>query len=114
LELTREEESALKGEQGEIMQTAYRILVATGEATDAEKLIPIEWAHLSGVNYNTIGDAGEETEQELMKKIQKKYWLEINDTFVMFGQNICKPISPMCNVCKIKKSCKYYKSRNAS
>jgi len=51
----------------------------------------------------------EETEQELMKKIQKKYWLEINDTFVMFGQNICKPISPMCNVCKIKKNCKYYK-----
>jgi predicted aconitase len=60
LELTKEEESALKGEQGEIMQMAYRILVATGEATDAEKLIPIEWAHLSGVNYNTIGDAGEE------------------------------------------------------
>jgi len=60
LELTREEESALKGEQGETMQMAYRILVATGEATDAEKLIPIEWVHLSGVNYNTIGDAGEE------------------------------------------------------
>ena len=56
----------------------------------------------------------EETEQELMKKIPKKYWLEINDTFVMFGQNICKPISPMCDVCKIKKSCKYYKSKNAS
>jgi len=56
----------------------------------------------------------EETEQELMKKIPKKYWIDINDTFVMYGQNICKPISPMCNVCKIKKSCKYYKSRNAS
>jgi len=52
LYLTREEESALKGEQGEIMQMAYRILVATGEATDAEKLIPIEWTHLAGVNYN--------------------------------------------------------------
>lgn len=60
LNLTSEEESSLKGERGEIMQMAYRILVATGEATDAEKLIPIEWAHLSGVNYNTIGDAGEE------------------------------------------------------
>ncbi|WP_316506730.1 aconitase X catalytic domain-containing protein [Nitrosopumilus sp.] len=60
MELTREEESALKGENGEIMQMAYRILVATGETTDAEKLVPIEWAHLSGVNYNTIGDAGEE------------------------------------------------------
>ncbi|MFB5623967.1 MAG: endonuclease III domain-containing protein [Nitrosopumilus sp.] len=56
----------------------------------------------------------EETEQELMKKIEKKYWIDINDTFVMYGQNICKPISPMCHVCKIKKSCKFYKSKNAS
>ncbi len=56
----------------------------------------------------------EDTELELMKKIKKKYWLDINDTFVMFGQNICKPITPMCDVCKIKKSCKYYKSKNIS
>ena len=56
----------------------------------------------------------EETEQELMSKIDKKYWIDINDTFVMYGQNICKPISPMCNVCKIKKSCEYYKTKNAS
>lgn len=50
----------------------------------------------------------EDTEIALMKKIPKKLWLEINDTFVMYGQNICKPISPMCDVCKIKKRCKYY------
>lgn len=56
----------------------------------------------------------EETELELMKKIPKKFWLEINDTFVMYGQNICKPISPMCNICKIKKNCKFYKSKTAS
>ena len=56
----------------------------------------------------------EDTEQELMKKIDKKFWIDINDTFVMYGQNICKPISPMCDVCKIKKSCKYYKDTNAS
>ena len=56
----------------------------------------------------------EETEQELMKKIDKKYWIDINDTFVMYGQNICKPISPMCDVCKITKSCKYYKTKNVS
>lgn len=56
----------------------------------------------------------EETEFELMKKIPKKYWLRVNDTFVMYGQNICKPISPMCSVCKIKKLCKYYKTRNVS
>ena len=56
----------------------------------------------------------EETEMELRKKIPKKYWLQINDTFVMYGQNICKPISPLCNICKIKTKCNYYKSKNAS
>ena len=56
----------------------------------------------------------EETEMELMKKIPKKYWLKINDMFVMYGQNICKPISPMCDVCQIKEECDYYKTRFAS
>ncbi len=56
----------------------------------------------------------EDTEQELMKKIPKKYWIDINDTFVMYGQNICKQISPMCSVCKIKNNCKFYKSKSAS
>ncbi len=56
--LTKDEEKAIKGESGETIALAYRILLAIGEATDAEKLVPIEWAHVSGVNYNTIGDAG--------------------------------------------------------
>ncbi|MDE1725129.1 MAG: endonuclease III [Thaumarchaeota archaeon] len=54
----------------------------------------------------------EETEIELMKKIPKEHWIRINDTFVMYGQNICKPISPMCSVCQIKKDCDYYTTRN--
>ncbi len=78
MELTREEESALKGEQGEIMQMAYRILVATGEATDAEKLVPIEWTHLSGVNYNTIGDAGEEFLSNISKDARVKVKTTLN------------------------------------
>ena len=56
----------------------------------------------------------EETEMELRKKIPKKFWLGINNTFVMYGQNICKPISPMCNVCKIRNVCDYFQTRNAS
>jgi len=56
----------------------------------------------------------EETEFALMEKIPKKYWLNVNDTFVMYGQNICKPISPMCEVCKIRNGCKYYKTSSAS
>ena len=56
----------------------------------------------------------EETEFALMKKIPKKFWLEINDTFVMYGQNICKPISPMCEVCRIRRGCKYYNENSRS
>ena len=78
MELTREEESALKGEHGETMQIAYRILVATGEATDAEKLIPIEWTHLAGVNYNTIGDAGEEFLSGISKNARVKVKTTLN------------------------------------
>jgi len=37
---------------------AYKILLSIGKATNAERLIPVDWVHLSGVNYNTIGEAG--------------------------------------------------------
>ena len=56
----------------------------------------------------------EETEMALREKIPKKYWLDINNTFVMYCQNICKPISPMCDVCKIRKICNYFQTKNAS
>ena len=74
MELTKEEKSALNGEKGETLELAYRILVATGEASNADRLVPIQWAHLSGVNYNTIGDAGEEFLSKLSKdaKVQVK------------------------------------------
>ncbi|NDB52142.1 MAG: DUF521 domain-containing protein [Nitrosopumilaceae archaeon] len=78
MELTKEEELALKGEYGETLETAYRILVATGEATNAQKLIPIKWAHLSGVNYNTIGDAGEEFLAKLAKDARVKVMTTLN------------------------------------
>jgi len=55
----------------------------------------------------------EETERALMERVPKRFWLDINDTFVMYGQNICKPVSPMCQVCRIRNSCDYFK-RNAS
>jgi predicted aconitase len=78
LKLTKEEEAALDGKQGETLALAYRVLIAMGEATEADKLIPIEWAHLSGVNYNTIGDAGEEFLSHLSKDAKFKVKTTIN------------------------------------
>ncbi len=78
MELTKEEEEALDGKQGETLALAYRTLVAIGEASDSDKLIPIEWAHLSGVNYNTIGDAGKEFLSHLSQDAKFKVKTTVN------------------------------------
>ena len=49
----------------------------------------------------------EDTEIVLQKSIDRKYWIAVNETFVVFGQNICLPIKPKCNVCRLTKLCKY-------
>jgi endonuclease-3 len=54
----------------------------------------------------------EETEILLQKSIDRKYWIAVNETFVVFGQNICLPIKPKCNVCHLTKLCKYFKNNN--
>lgn len=52
----------------------------------------------------------EQTEIELAKMFDRKHWLKINDTFVMYGQNICLPVRPNCSPCGLKKMCQYYKN----
>ena len=63
--LTKAEERALAGENGEALEIAYRVLVAIGKISNAKRLIPIKWAHVSGVSYLTIGDYG----LDFLKKI---------------------------------------------
>jgi endonuclease-3 len=54
----------------------------------------------------------EETEIDLQKSIDRRYWTRINETLVTFGQNICLPIKPKCNICHLTKICKYYEKNN--
>ena len=54
----------------------------------------------------------EETEIDLQKSIYRRYWTGVNETFVTFGQNICLPIKPKCNLCHLTKICKYYGKNN--
>ena len=50
----------------------------------------------------------EETEARLVESVPKRYWLDLNDLFVRFGQTICKPIGPKCLSCTLKEECPYY------
>ena len=47
-----------------------------------------------------------ETEFALRKLLPKKYWIVFNELLVRHGQNTCKPISPFCSKCCIRKCCK--------
>lgn len=47
----------------------------------------------------------EETEFALREKLPKKYWIDINTLIVTHGQNVCKPIKPLCSSCPIEKYC---------
>jgi endonuclease III len=50
----------------------------------------------------------EKTEAELSNIIDRKHWIKLNNTFVMYGQNICLPVTPNCKLCELKKMCKFY------
>jgi endonuclease-3 len=47
----------------------------------------------------------EETETALKKILPKKHWSEYNKLMVMWGQNICVPISPFCSKCPLLPLC---------
>ena len=47
----------------------------------------------------------DETEMALRKKLPIKHWIEINDLLVVWGQNICKPVSPLCSKCVVNGIC---------
>jgi endonuclease-3 len=48
----------------------------------------------------------EETEMALRAGLPQKYWKRINPLLVLYGQNLCRPLSPYCSRCVIKKHCK--------
>lgn len=47
----------------------------------------------------------EETEIELQKILPKENWREWNSLMVMWGQNICVPVSPFCSKCPLFDVC---------
>ncbi|MCE4626017.1 MAG: aconitase X catalytic domain-containing protein [Desulfurococcales archaeon] len=58
LQLTKEEEEMLNGKRGEGIARAMEVIVKVAESLDAPRLQPIRHAHVSGVSYGTIGEAG--------------------------------------------------------
>ncbi|MDC7223748.1 MAG: endonuclease III [Spirochaetales bacterium] len=47
----------------------------------------------------------DDTEKELCRILPLKYWIPINELLVLFGQQICTPLSPYCSNCPLKNLC---------
>jgi endonuclease III len=76
-----------------------------------EPAIPVD-VHVHRIP-NRIGlvrtNTPEETEAELISLYDRKYWVDVNELFVSFGQTICRPVGPKCELCPVRRVCKYYR-----
>jgi endonuclease-3 len=46
-----------------------------------------------------------ETEAALREGLPKKYWKRINTLLVLYGQRLCRPVSPYCSRCVLSAYC---------
>ena len=47
----------------------------------------------------------EQTEFALREKLPRRYWIDYNTFLVAFGQQICRPVSPLCSICPVSDCC---------
>jgi endonuclease-3 len=52
-----------------------------------------------------VSRSPEETEMILRRILPRKFWKTINSLLVLYGQNLCRPVSPFCSRCIIKEHC---------
>ena len=48
----------------------------------------------------------DDTERELRRLLPRRWWIPINETLVRHGQQVCKPISPLCSTCVVERRCR--------
>lgn len=47
----------------------------------------------------------EQTEKVLRKKLPIDHWLNVNSLLVAFGQSVCRPVGPRCDICALANQC---------
>ncbi len=51
-----------------------------------------------------------ETEAALMRAVPRELWLHVNELFIRFGKDLCRPIGPRCEACSFRSFCRYYRT----
>ena len=103
---------------GQVPSTMAELLTLPGVGRKTANLVLI-LAHRSTSNIcvdthvhrisNRLGWAAtrtpDETEHALYAAAQKKWWPVINLYLVTWGQNVCRPVYPLCNQCVVADLC---------
>ncbi len=71
MHLTNAEERILSGENGEVLERMFRLLVQLGDIYGADEMIPVRSAQVAGVSYKSIGDPGVEFLEDYAAKNAK-------------------------------------------
>ena len=103
--------------QGEVPDDMDALLALPGVGRKTANLVLIEAFDLPGicvdVHVHRISNrtgwlctkTPEETEMTLRKILPHKYWKGINALLVLYGQRLCRPLSPWCSLCVIARHC---------
>ena len=102
---------------GEVPDRIESLLEMKGVGRKTANLVLIEGFQKSGICVDThvhrisnrLGyvntTSPDETEWALREKLPKKIWADYNAILVTWGQNICKPVSPLCSECPVNDIC---------
>ena len=66
--LTKKEEKTLNGENGEVLERLFRLLVRLGDIYGADRMIPVGSVQVAGVSYKSIGDPGTDFLEDIASK----------------------------------------------
>ena len=78
MQLTKQEQKMLDGEEGYAVQKSMEILTALGDIYGAKNLITVSSVQVAGVSYHNLGDAGLEFLNELAKDGRVKVLTTLN------------------------------------
>jgi len=102
---------------GQVPDDIDDLLTIKGVGRKTANLVVIEGFHKPGICVDThvhrisnrLGyvrtRTPEDTEWALREKLPLRHWLRYNELLVVWGQNICRPISPKCSQCPVREMC---------
>ncbi len=103
--------------RGEVPDEIDELLTLPGVGRKTANLVVTYGYHKPGICVDThvhritnrwgyvAANSPDKTEMALREILPRRHWIPLNDLLVTYGQNLCKPISPLCSACTISTWC---------